>query len=107
VVHPQSPHGVMDCGINPHRRFVGVLSGDLLVDIEKISVTLANRVLAQTRDGIGKIKINTAATRADTTALVAHFLGGAGSDVARSQISEARIFSLEVIIAIRVGDLIW
>ena len=51
--------------INPHRRFVGVLSSDVLVDFEKISVTLANCVFAQTRYGVGKIKINTAATRAE------------------------------------------
>ena len=31
----------------------------------------------QTRYGIGKIKVNTAATGADTTTFVAHFLGGA------------------------------
>ena len=77
IVHPQSAHGVMHRGINPHRRFVGVLSSDVLVDVEEISVTLANCVFAQTRYGIGKIKINTAATGADTTTFVAHFLGGA------------------------------
>ena len=67
----------MHRGINPHRRFVGVLRSDLLVDVEKISVTLANRVLAQTRYGIGKIKINAAAGGADAPTFVAHFLGGA------------------------------
>ena len=92
--------------INPHRRFVGVFCRNFLVHIEKISVALANGIFAQTRDGVGKIEINPASPRSDTTAFVAHFLGRARSDVARREISEAWIFSLKIIIAVRIRNIV-
>ena len=92
--------------INPHRRFVGIFAGDLFVDVEKISVALANRVFAETLDRVGKIEINAASARADAAAFIANFLGRARRDIARREISEARIFSLEIIIALGFRDLV-
>src|SRR6266446_6910121 len=91
--------------INPHRRFVGVFRRNFLVDIEKISVALANGLFAQTRNSVGKIEINPASPRSDTMSFIAHFLGRARSDVARREISEAWIFSLKIIIAVRIRNI--
>src|SRR5437660_2518931 len=91
--------------INSHWRFVGVFRRNFLVDVEKISITLANGIFAQTRDSVGKIEINAASPRSDPTSFIAHFLGRPRSDVARREISEAWIFSLKIIIAIRIRNI--
>src|SRR5438105_11964096 len=93
--------------VNSHRNFIGVLGRDFLVDIEKISVTLADRLFAQPRDGVGKIEIDSTTAGSDTTTFITNFLGCARCDIARRQISEAGVFSLQVIIAIRLRDFIW
>jgi hypothetical protein len=77
-----------------------------LVDIEKISVALANGIFPHTRDSVGKIEKNPASPRSDTTSFVAHFLGRARSNVAGREISEAWIFSLKIIIAVRIRNIL-
>ena len=63
-------------------------------------------VLAEARDGVGEIEVDAAAARADAAALVADLLGRPRSDVARGQVAEARIFALEVVVALRLGNLV-
>jgi hypothetical protein len=70
---------------------VSVLARDLLVDVEKIAVALANRFLAQPRDRIREIEIHPASAGSDAAAIVASFLGAARRDVARCEVAEARI----------------
>ena len=105
VVHPQTTHRVMHRGINAHRLLVGIFSRDLLVNIEEISVALADGVLAQTRVCFLEIEVNAATALADAAAFVAHFLRAAGGNVARREIAEARVFPLEIIIALRFRNL--
>ena len=52
-----------------------------------------------------KIEINAEPAGADAAAFVARFLRGARGDVARREIAEARIFALEIIIALGFGNL--
>jgi len=63
-------------------------------------------MLAETFDRIGKVEINTAPAGAHPAAVVALLLGGAGGDVARGKVAEARIFPLQVIIALYLRYLI-
>src|SRR5438874_7222388 len=98
VVNPKPTHGVVNRRVNSHRNFVSVLGCDFLVDVEKISVTLADRLFSQPRDGIGKIEIDSTTAWSDTATFIAHFLGRARSDVAGRQISKAGVFPLQVII---------
>ena len=97
---------VMRRRIDAHRHLVGVFVGDLLVHLEQIAVTLADGVLAQALDGIGKVQIDAPPARADAATVVALFLGRAGGDVTRGQIAEARILALQIIIALILGDLV-
>ena len=64
----------------------------------------ATFVLPEPFDGVGEIEIDAAAARADAAALVAHLLGRARGDVARGQVAEARIFALQVIIALALRE---
>src|ERR1041385_2853458 len=97
----------MDRWINSHRTLVGVFGGDLFVNVKQISVAFANRVLAETRDRIGEVEVNAATALADAAAFIANFLGRARRDIARREVPEARIFSLEIVIAIGFRNFIW
>ena len=106
VIDPQAAHGVVGRRIDAHRHLVGVLVGDLLVHLEQVAVTLADGVLAQALDGSGKVQVHAAPARADAAAVVALFLGGAGGDVTRGQVAEARVLALQVVVALLLGDLV-
>ena len=60
---------------------------------------------AESLDGVGEVEIDGQAALADAAALVADRLGVARRDVARDQVAEARIAALEVVVALRLGDL--
>ena len=106
IVDPKAAHGVVDRGINAHRCVVGIVAGDLFVDVEKIAVTLADRRFAETRDRVLEIEINAASARADPAAFIADFLGATGRNIARGQIAEARVFALEIIVALGFRDFV-
>ena len=96
----------MDRGINAHRRVVGIFAGDLFVHVEEIAVAFANGVFAQALDRVREIEIDAAPARADAAAFIAHFLGAAGRNVARSEVAEARIFAFQIIIALGFRDFV-
>src|SRR5207237_6922458 len=50
-------------------------------------------------DGVRKIEVDAPPARPDPSPFVAHFLRRAGCDVTRRQIAEARILTLEVVVA--------
>ena len=97
----------MDCGVDPHRHFVGVFAGDLFVDLEQISVAFPDRMFSQALDRVGKIEIDAATAWTNTAPFVANFLCRARRNIARRKIAVARIFSLEIIIAIGLRDFAW
>ena len=53
-----------------------------------------------------EIQIDGQAGGADTLALVAHILGGPGSHIPGGQVSEAGVYSFQVIIPLLFGDLL-
>ncbi len=79
---------------------VGIVAGDLFVDVEEVPVTLANRPFTEACDRVLEIEIDAASARADAATFIAHFLRAARGNVARSEVAVARIFALEIIIAI-------
>ena len=106
VIHPQSAHRVVDRGKNPHRNFVRVFSGNLLIHVEEVSVFFADDRFSHAANGIGEVQIDAHASRPDAAPLVAHFLGVARGDVARNQVSETRVAPLKIIIALVLGNLV-
>ncbi len=54
VIDPEAAHGVVDGGIDAHGNLVGVLVGDALVHVKEIAVALADGLLAQAPDGVGR-----------------------------------------------------
>ena len=53
-----------------------------------------------------EIEIDAVPARPHAAALVADLLGGAGGDVARHQVAEARVAALQVVVALGLGDLV-
>ena len=90
----------MNGRINAHRNLISVFAGDLVVNLEQISITLANGILAESPNRVREIEIDTAPTWTDSATFIADLLGRARRNIARRKISEAGIFSLQIIIAI-------
>ena len=106
VIDPQTAHRIMDGGINAHRHFICVLARDFLVNLEQVTVALADRLLAKPLNCVRQIEINAASAGPNTASFVANFLGRTRRDVARGEIAVARIFSLEIIIALRFWNFV-
>src|SRR5882724_446183 len=96
----------MDRRVDAHRYVVGILTGDALVHLEQIAVSLADDVLAQALDRIAEVEVHSLAAGADPPAFIAHPLGGTGADVTRYQVAVTRVYAFEKIIAILCGDLV-
>src|SRR6185436_6306750 len=68
-------------------------------------VALFDDRTSEALDGIGKIEIHPASAGTDALPFVTRLLRRARSDVARREVPEARVFALEVIIALALRDL--
>ena len=104
VVYPQAAHGVVDGRVNHHRVLVGVLVGNFLVHVEKVTVTLCNNILAQAVDSLGEVEEYGQAGVVHAKAFVATLLGCTRSHVARHKVAERWIAALEVIVAVFFGN---
>ena len=106
VVDPEAAHRVMRCRVDAHRHVVRVLVGDALVHLDQVPVPLADRVLTEAGDRVGEVEIDAVLQRTDALAAVDFELGRPRGDVARRQVSEARIATLEEIVALVVWNLV-
>ena len=100
VVHPETAHGVVRSGVNHHRLLVGIHIGDLLVHFEEVAVLAVDPLLAHAGDGVLEVEEHAATGGSYAAAVVAGFLGGAGGDIARSEVAEGGIFALQIVIAL-------
>ena len=83
----------MDGGVDAHGYGVRVFAGDLLVDLEKVAVSLADRITTETLDSIAKVEVDRQAGTY-TTSFVTDVLGGAARYVTRHEVTERRINAL-------------
>src|SRR6266545_2168075 len=97
----------MNGRVDPHRHFIGVFAGDLFVDLKQIPVAFPDGMFSQALDSVGKIEIDAATAWANAPAFVTNFLCRARRNIAWRKIAVARIFSLEIIIAIGLRDFAW
>ena len=100
VVDPQPAHRVVHRRVDPHRRLVRVLAGDLGVHVEEVAVLGLDRLAAQPLDRVGEVQVDPEPARADPATLVADVLGRAGGDVAGHQVAERRVDPLQVVVAV-------
>ena len=104
VVHPEAAHGVVDGGVDPHRRLVRVFAGDAVVHVEEVAVALTDRGLAQAPGRVREVQIDSQAARPDAATGVAGFLGRPRRNVTRGEVAVRRILPLQVVVAVRLGD---
>src|SRR5690606_668305 len=86
VVHPQTAHGVVGCGVNAHGGLEGILVGDLLIHGKQVAVALPDDVAAEALNGLGEVQVHRVAGGANPVALVAHGFGRPGGDVPGNQV---------------------
>ena len=96
----------MGSRVDAHRDRVRVLTGDALVHLEQVGVALHHHVASQPPDRVAEVQIDAAPPRADAATLVAHFLGASRCDVTRGEVAEARVQPLQVVVALRLRDLL-
>ena len=93
-------------GIDLHGHRPRALAGDLLVELEQVSVTVLDLTLATLLDRVAEIHVDRVARGADAVALVAYVLGRPGGHVARDQVPVARIHLLQEVVALVVRDVV-
>jgi len=96
----------VDRGIDPHRHFVRILVGDLLVHVEQVAVLLLDHLGTEACDRVFEIEIDGEPAVADAAAVVGHLLRVARRDVARDEVAERRVLPLEIIVALLLGNLL-
>ena len=106
VVDPESPHGVVDGGVDPHGNLVGVLVGDLVVHMEEVSIFLFDDVESVAFDGLCEVEVDGGPGFPNPLSGVAAFLGISGGDVAGNHVAEGRVLAFEVVVPFLFGDLI-
>ena len=94
VVYPEAAHCVVDGRIDHHRRFVGVVIGNLFVHLEKIAVLLFHYVFAQTADGIVEVEENGEPRIVYPKAGVTAFFGCTACYVARYEVTKGGVATL-------------
>lgn len=104
VVDPQAAHRVVHGGVDPHGDLVRVLRGDPLVHLEEVAVLLGDLVPAHAADGVREVEVDALAAGAHAATLVADVLRGAGGDVAGHEVAEGGVDPLQVVVALRLGD---
>src|SRR5258708_18698956 len=92
--------------VDAHRHVVGVLGGDVVIHLEEVAVTLLKRWPSEAPDGLGEIEVDAAPALPDPTSLVAYFLCGTRRDVARGKVAVTGVLALQVVVALRLGDLL-
>src|SRR5262245_12994109 len=97
----------MNGRVNLHCNCVAVFVGYRFVDFKQSSVALPDRIFSQPLDCVRKIEIDAASAWTNAAAFVANFLRRTRRNITRRKIAVARIFSLEIIIAICFGDFAW
>src|SRR4030095_10574899 len=75
------------------------------IHLEEFSVTLADLLFAEALNGVAEIEIHAASGLTHATTLVTHLLRGARRDVTPHNMPEARVLSLEVVVALGLGNL--
>ena len=84
----------MDGRIDHHRRFVGVVVGNLFVHLEKIAVLLLHYIFAQTADGIVEVEENGEPRIVYPKAGVTAFFGCTARHVARYEVTKGGVTTL-------------
>ena len=74
--------------------------------MEQVAILSQDHVQAVAFDRLGKVEIDTEAALADTVALVAGLLGVPGGHVTGHEVAKRGVFALEVIVTLRLGDVI-
>ena len=100
IVNPDTTHCVVDSREDHHRVLIRVLVNDFLVHLEQVTIFLCNYILAETLDSVGEIKEYSQTGIVYAIAFVATLFRSARSDVTGNEVTESRIATLQIVIAV-------
>ena len=100
IIYPDTAHSVVYGRIYHHWLLVRIGSGNLLVHLEKVAVTLAYLTLTETLDCSLEIKEYGKTGLIHAEAGVTALLCRTGSHVTRNEVSKGRITALEIVVAV-------
>ena len=106
VVHPEAAHRVVHGGVDTHRDLVGVVARDPLVHLEEVPVASFDRRATVPPDGVSEVEVHGLPGGSDAAAVVADGLRVARRHVPRDEVAEARVLALQVVVALRLGDVL-
>jgi hypothetical protein len=106
VIDPEASHGVVEGRVDTHRNLIRVLARDPLIHVEEIAIPLTDNVAAEAIDGVAEVEVDAEPGLSDTESRVTGLFRSPGRDVARGKVTEARILSLEIVVAFIFGNLV-
>ena len=105
VVNPDTTHRVVNSGEDLHRLLVRTYVGDLLIHIEQVTIASLDNILTQTLDSGLEIEEYSQTGLIYTVACIATLLCCTRCNVARYEVTECGVATLQVVVAILLGDL--
>ena len=106
IVYPEPTHGIVHGWKDAHRCLVGRLIGDLLVDIKKITVACLDRIGPEAIDRVAEVEIYPELGWAHSATFITHTFRRPGGNITGSQVAEAGINALQIVVAIFLGNVV-
>src|SRR5258708_8573847 len=107
VVHPQTTHRKVGRRRNAHRFLIGVYASNFLIHAKKVAVLFLYPLLPLFGDRSGKIEIHGVLEYSYSIAGVDPFFSRARRNITGGKIAKRRVAAFEVIISIRLRNVIW
>src|SRR2546423_1699901 len=96
----------MDGRVDAHGHAIRILVCYPLVHVEEVAVALFDGMAAETLNRIREVQIHTQPGLTCSTAFVTHVFRVTRSDIARHEVTKARVTALQIVIALLLRDLI-
>ena len=104
VIDPNATHRIVNGRENHHRGFVRIVIDNFFVHLEQVAILLFYHIFAQAFDGVFEVQINRQTRSINAETGIATLFGCTRSHVARHQVAERRIATLQIEIAVFVGN---
>ena len=107
IVNPDTTHCVVDSREDHHWSFVWIIINDFFIHLEEVTITSFNCVTTKTFNSIFKVEIYSKTCSVNTETSVATFFSSTRSYVTRHEVTECRVTTFQVEVAVFVWNFSW